>query len=534
MLGYRHDPARDMTRILQDRFGPDDGIVSIDRNDFTLSYYGVGEADLFQAGLDEGYHAPADLLAFIHGKEQIGAVRFHAERSDKRGLIPFYLDRFGTRIDSHWMPSYAIYTYRMDSGVDPALVTFEPASQHWGPLALIGQSIRSGDAVTVALEWQAAPDLDTDLRYASIVRLVDPETGWVLGTASDLLLSDEGNPTSDWPPGQRATQYFVLPLYPGTPPIEAELAVTLVDSATGQALDVRDASGAPAGQQASLGQVALGDAPERWAYDQPPPFSFTLVESDLLAGFATDWPTTTPGGAMGMTLNWRALPQEVEAAQVSLELVQADRVLAADDGPLLQGRTPASVPSGGTWLDRRVLHVSGEAQSGDAALVLNWGDERISLGTIEVLGYQRITQRPLVENPLEATFGDAIRLLGYRIDAPDPVTSASTVTLTLIWEAVADGTPGADYAVFAQILDASGRLVGQHDGVPVYGTRPTSGWLAGEFLIDDHPMTFREPYVGPAQIQIGLYDSLTFERLHTGDGLDAVVLPLALQVESGD
>ncbi len=534
MLGYRHDPAQSVAGILQDQFGPQDGIISIDPNDFTLSYYGVGEAALFRAGLDEGYHTPADLLAFIQGKERVGVVHFHAERSDQRGIIPFYLERFGTRTGSQWLPSYAIYTYKMTPDVIPKPVTFEPTFHQWGPLILVGQSIQSGEAVTLALEWEAAPGLTTGVRYASIVRLTDPETGWVLGTASELILSDEGNPTSDWQPGERATQYLVIPLYPGTPPIETELTVALVNSSTGQALDVRDISGAPAGQQVSLGRIVLGEAPERWVYDQPPPFTFASPGSDVLAGYTTDWPTTAPGGTVGVTLNWRATPQDVEANSARLELVQEGRVLASDGGPPLQGRTPASLSSSQTWLDRRVLQVSGESKPGDANLIMVWGDERILLGEIEVFAFQRLTQRPVVENPLETTFGGTIQLLGYRLDAPQPITSASTVVLTLYWEALANGSPGGDYVVFAQLLDSHGRLVGQHDGVPVYGTRPTSGWLRGEYLIDEHPMTFREPYTGPVRIQVGLYNPASLERLGTGDGSDAVLLPPELMVENGN
>jgi hypothetical protein len=280
--------------------------------------------------------------------------------------------------------------------------------------------------------------------------------------------------------------------------------------------------------------VRIGSSLRRWVYDDPPPLTLTRVEAGYLSAYATDWPTTTPGGRLGVALSWLAEPYRVVKAGTRLQLVQDGAILAEDDGPPLQGRQPADVPTGTPWLDLRALQVSGEAESGPADLVLWVGDERVTLGQVEILGFERITERPVIETPHEATFGDAIRLLGYRLDVPDPLTGESVLVLTLYWQALVDGEPGKNYVVFTHILSADGRLVGQHDGVPVYGARPTGGWLQGEYLIDEHPMTFGEPYAGPIRIQVGLYDPVTFERLLTGDGLDAVVLPVeGLEVESG-
>jgi hypothetical protein len=260
-----------------------------------------------------------------------------------------------------------------------------------------------------------------------------------------------------------------------------------------------------------------------------PPFALTALDTEVLAGYAADWPTTAPGGTVGVTLSWLVSLEELTSQPVRLALRQGNMTLASDDGPPLQGRTPATASP---WLDRRVLHVSGEAQSGPADLMLFWGEEQLLLGRIEVMGFQRHFERPEIESPLDATFGGMIRLLGYRLDAPEPLTSGDTVKLTLYWQALTNGNPGTDYTVFAQLLDPTGRLIGQHDGIPAYGIRPTSGWLTGEFIIDEHPMVFREPYTGEAQVQVGLYNPLTFERLLAQDGSDAVVLPLELMVES--
>jgi hypothetical protein len=301
--------------------------------------------------------------------------------------------------------------------------------------------------------------------------------------------------------------------------------------ATGQAVDLRDAHGAPVGQQAKIGAVTLGPAPERWAYENLRPWQLTPVDaSRALAGYAVDKLVTSPGGTLGVTLGWVTSSDVLGQQPIGLQLVQSDHVLAEDSGPALQGRPLAGVPDGQLWLDHRLLAVNRDAQSGPAEIILAYGGERIPLQQITISGFERVTQRPDVEYPLEATFGDTIRLLGYAIDAPSPLTSESTINLTLIWQALGDGLPEASYKVFTQILGADGRLVGQHDGMPAYESRPFSSWLAHEYIIDEHQMRFKEPYTGPVRIQIGLYDPASGIRILTSDETDAVLLPMTLDV----
>lgn len=531
--GYRHASTRAVTDALKADFGPQDGIIMVDAHDFTLAYYGVGQAPLAWARLDDGVDTPASIVDFIDGKQRIALLRNTNERSDQRKIVPFYLERFGSLVSRQYFEGYDLSTYQLDAGSSPALASLEPAQFSWGMLNIKGKSVASGDAVTVALEWETTDTFASGSRYAASIRLVDPVTEWNIATADALLLADNGYPTDRWQPGKRTTQYFVLPLQPGTPPISAEIIVTLYDTSTGQAVNLRDVNGAPAGQQAVIGSVTLGPAPDRWAYEGQRPWQLTPVEaSSILSGYAIDKPVTTPGGSLGVTLGWLVSPESLRDQQVRLQLVQGDQVLAEDNGLALQGRPPANIPPGQSWLDRRHLKVRGDAQSGPVDLMIQIGDRRFLLSSLEIAGFERITQPPSIEHPLEAAFGDAVKLLGYKVDAPDPLTSRSTITLTLYWQALIDGSPNANYKVFTQILGADGRLVGQHDGVPAYENRPFSGWLSGEYVIDEHPMKFNEPYTGPIRIQIGLYDPATGVRVLTAEETDAVSLPIRLDVAS--
>ncbi len=531
--GYRHHATRAVSEALKEQFGPQDGVIVMPVYDYTLEYYGHGEATLGWAHSQQAQDTPQGLLEFMRGKNKIGVLRLIYENEALHSHIPFYLERFGSLVSRQLFEGYTLSTYRLDHETQWEMADFEPAHVSWGTLRLSGQSIASGDAITVALQFRTAPDYTPGPRYALSLRLVDPMTNWALSQMDSLLVDEHGRPASAWQPDEQFAQYFVLPLQPGTPPLEAHLVAVLYDAQTGEAVDLRDASGAPAGREALLASVVLGPAPARWVYaDDQRAFALTPLPSDVLAGYAPDRSVVAPAERLGVTLGWLIPPEVVRERGAEIQLVQDGLLLAWEDGPPLQGRQPADVPAGGLWLDRRVLEVGREARSGPADLIVRLGDQRITLGSVEIAGFERLNERPAVEHTLEATFGEVAQLLGYRLEVPPRITSEATLTLTLYWQALADGTPEVQYKVFTHMLNPEGRLVGQHDGVPVDGTRPFSGWQAGEYLIDVHPMRFIAPYEGVIHIQVGLYDPATLERILTADGRDAVMLPLELVVES--
>ncbi|MEZ4516247.1 MAG: hypothetical protein R3C44_05190 [Chloroflexota bacterium] len=136
---------------------------------------------------------------------------------------------------------------------------------------------------------------------------------------------------------------------------------------------------------------------------------------------------------------------------------------------------------------------------------------------------------PEVAESANVVFGETATLVGFTVD-DGPVTAADSIPLTLVWQSLSDDI-GTDYIVFVHLVDAQGQLLGQHDGVPGDGRRPTSDWLAGDYIVDPHTLTFRDPgYEGPAYIMVGLYDPSTGGRLLIENGADAFSLPVELQV----
>ncbi len=89
-----------------------------------------------------------------------------------------------------------------------------------------------------------------------------------------------------------------------------------------------------------------------------------------------------------------------------------------------------------------------------------------------------------------------------------------------------------DEAYSVHFARQDGRLIGQHDGLPAGGMRPTTSWVPGEVITDAHDMEFSDlGYRGRALIEVGLYESFTIERVPTEKGSDHLILPSEVVVK---
>lgn len=124
--------------------------------------------------------------------------------------------------------------------------------------------------------------------------------------------------------------------------------------------------------------------------------------------------------------------------------------------------------------------------------------------------------------PVERSFGDVARLLGYDLVNPYP-RSGESVQVTLYWRSL--GSPDRNYQVFTHLVGAEG-LVAQHDGAPACAHAPTSLWETGQLIRDEHWIELDEGALsGRFDLRVGMYDLLTLERLTVDGGpVDYVVL----------
>jgi hypothetical protein len=158
-----------------------------------------------------------------------------------------------------------------------------------------------------------------------------------------------------------------------------------------------------------------------------------------------------------------------------------------------------------------------------------------ALARLTVAPVVRITTPPDMEHLQTATFGAVATLLGYDI-APQTARPGQTVNVTLYWQAGSAAGAGRSYTVFTHLLGTDHLIYGQHDGQPADGTRPTTGWVEGEIIVDRHRLVVKaETLPGEYALEIGLYEPVSEHRLDVladgGQRSDYLILTTSVRVE---
>jgi len=88
------------------------------------------------------------------------------------------------------------------------------------------------------------------------------------------------------------------------------------------------------------------------------------------------------------------------------------------------------------------------------------------------------------ERRVDVHIGDHIQLLGYRVDAGES-SADDEVRVTLFWQS--DGELSKSYHVFVHLVSERGRLVAQHDGIPMWGSlQPGAGGRRRSYRMNTH------------------------------------------------
>jgi hypothetical protein len=119
--------------------------------------------------------------------------------------------------------------------------------------------------------------------------------------------------------------------------------------------------------------------------------------------------------------------------------------------------------------------------------------------------------------PVEVTFGDELRLLGY-----DWYQDGDTLTLMLQWQALR--RMDVAYKMFVHLVDLqTGELVAQADVMPRNWGYPTTWWEADEIVSDEIGLELSEVKPGMYHLMVGVYDPVSLQRLPV-DGEDDRIL----------
>lgn len=164
--------------------------------------------------------------------------------------------------------------------------------------------------------------------------------------------------------------------------------------------------------------------------------------------------------------------------------------------------------------DRPVVHI-GDGRPFDPPIV----------GAVAVTPARQLDPQP--QHPLSVEFDEAIKLVGY--DYVDTASAGSAVRIKLHWEAT--GEPLRDYIAFVHLWEPGdpGPLA-QHDSEPRMGWYPTSVWMEGDYIPDEHTLHIPEELpVGTYGLWAGLYrpdDGIRLTAESSGHSLPGALVPL--------
>lgn len=403
--------------------------------------------------------------------------------ADQRGMYPCLLGAMATDISAPFTV-YGLSTQRYQ--LPDVLQEFEPLTieSPFQQASLLEAGYIAGEnAVCVRTRWTTTQPFDENLQVA--LSLLNP-FGAPLTRADAEIARDDNVGTSRWDNGDIGEVYHLLTLPAGLPDGNFDLLMNVYTRSNPSGLDILDISGNPAGKD------------------------YRLESALILDGVATNFEQTAliyPDIADGLTIQ-TGMPLEL-TLQINADSMPTATVSLAGEDWIVTESFDLNTGDQLAWV--QLIVPAGNA--GDARLTIN--DDL--LATVMVIDPPRTFEPAPMPISLDVPFGDIARLAGA--DVPDTLVTDTPIEITLLWEALTT-TPETSYTVFVQVLAADGRVLAQSDSMPVNGTRPTIGWLEGEYIVDTHTLNWNiTDYTGEATVIAGLYDAANgFLRLSTREG----------------
>jgi hypothetical protein len=413
-------------------------------------------------------------------------------------------------------------------GVDhPYAINFD---QRWMLLGhdRLPDKVASGGALEVVLYWRALNPAGRD--YAASLTLLDADgRPWTQVGMRAPRWHRTPPPVSTWPADGYGLTAYLADLLPGAPPGEYRLALTAFDKADPQTpLTAYAPDGVAIGPALELGTVRV----ERPTHSPDPadvPMQTRLdaqMGSLTLIGASLDREQAAPGDPMLITLFWQMAsrqPSAVGGLTTHLALVDetGSEAAAWDLPPVREDWPTTEWQPGDLWRGQHLLRIPGALESGDYTWQLHVGADAVELGQLRVNAPERVWTAPPLDIVTAAELGDQVILLGANVAPGTTLQPPTILTATLAWQARAEME--TSYRVFMHLLRPDGSLLTQSDGEPVNWTRPTTGWAAGEVVLDVRTLDVpADAPPGEYALLAGLYDPDTGARLALPDGTDAV------------
>ncbi|MCX7840644.1 MAG: hypothetical protein N2559_14510, partial [Anaerolineae bacterium] len=468
-----------------------------------------------------GYDTARVLNETLAGKRGVWLVLWQDEVVDPNGFVPMLLSARGTeqKVEaSFWHIKLRRWTLdpnaRWSSEPEPRVrreVNFQNRIQ------LIGYDVPTPTPADVGasfnLYWRVLETLDDDYRIA--LRVVDA-AGNVWGK-QDRRPAGYNYPTMRWKRGEYLFGSYTVPLLAGTPAGNYLVQVTFYTQASPSGLDVLAPNGAPLGKSVTLGPIRVLP-PTRPApittLDIPHTISQPIPPFTLL-GYHLPRDKASAGETIPLTLFWRA--DSIPTRDYTLRIRFGDTL--TDAFPISNLQSPTS-----TWRAGEIVRgqyavtIPTDTPAGATRIGIVLSDgQHADLAPFTIEKTDRVFVAPRVQFVQRANFGNLVELVGYDLST-STLKPGETLNLTLHWRARA--RMDKPYTVFVHVLDANHQIVAQKDAQPLNGARPTTTWIANEYLADAYALTLKAdaPH-GTYRIEIGWYDAKdpSFARLHVLD-----------------
>ncbi len=389
----------------------------------------------------------------------------------------------------------------------------------------------AGGVLRLDLYWTAHARPTT--RYQTVIHLVGPDgMRWSLPDTFRPRGYADYPPTTTWSPGRYALDSHEIEPLPGTPPGTYDVVLTVFDleTVTLAPLSVLNQQGQPAAPTLTLGQVTL-TAPSRPAdpgalnihHRLGIPFGpLTLLGADF------DRDEAAPGDPILLTTFWHADQQPTEDLTLHLALLAPDGSLTAEYNlpPTVPWHPTSAWHPGDVWRGQYFLLLPAHLDTATHTWTLSLPPSPpplVSLSPISITAPPHTFTAPPVDMEIGTRLGNVATLVGTNLE-PETcnLEPGIPLTITLVWQA--ETTPPTSYHVFLHLIGPDGALVAQSDGVPADWTRPTTGWLPGEYIADARVLTVPpDAPTGKYTLQAGLYDP-GGKRLITPEGSNAIPL----------
>ncbi|MBI5349327.1 MAG: hypothetical protein HZB77_08455, partial [Chloroflexi bacterium] len=319
-------------------------------------------------------------------------------------------------------------------------------------------SIESGSEFDVIL--YVAPREYTPIEYRPRFDLITPDGFFAINGDEAWVPRWHREPpgTQYWGVGQYAQWARRIKIPDGTPPGDYPLRVNIFNRATLEPNSVVNDEGAFIAPYVSLGSIrvtrpSLPATNIKMQYQANHRFG-----AITLLGYNMDRDSARGGDDVYLTFFFRA-----ESPISNLQSLN-----------LLSFYYPTSQwQQNDVWRFQTKARVPASTDSAQYRFILKSPDSAYELAPIKVIPIQRTFTAPTIQNQTSIRFKDVIELAGYNIKGNQ---------FELIWKALA--TPEQDLIAFVHVEDSSGKIIAQSDSVPANWSRPTTGWVRGEFIVD--------------------------------------------------